>query len=81
MKRHRRSYLSGLFYNTGNYDVRTVGEGFGFSRQFTDTINQELMDDERIAMERQKAEAQRLAEEQENADKPTENPNDMPERQ
>jgi hypothetical protein len=48
MRRHRRSYLSGLFFNTGNYDLRSVDDTFGFTRQFADAINQEMMDDERL---------------------------------
>lgn len=55
MRRHRRSYLSGLFFNTGNYDVRSEENNFGFTRQFSEKINQEMMDDERIELERKKA--------------------------
>lgn len=56
MRRHRRSYLSGLFFNTGNYDVRSEESNLEFTRQFSDAINQEMMDDERIELERRKAE-------------------------
>ncbi|SIQ58862.1 hypothetical protein [Pontibacter lucknowensis] len=59
MRRHRRSYLSGLFFNTGNYDVPTVDTSFGFSRQFTDTVSQGLMDDERVEREHQKEDAEK----------------------
>lgn len=55
MRRHRRGYLSGLFFNTGNYDVRSEENNFGFTRQFSEAINQEMMDDERIELEHKKA--------------------------
>jgi hypothetical protein len=48
MRKHRTSYMEGLFYTTGNYHQRTLGDIFGFSRQYTDTISQEMLDDERI---------------------------------
>jgi hypothetical protein len=48
MRRHRRGYLSGLFFNTGNYDVRSEENNLEFTRQFSDAINQEMMDDERL---------------------------------
>ncbi|MBD1398006.1 hypothetical protein H9Q13_12585 [Pontibacter sp. JH31] len=54
MRRHRRGYLSGLFFNTGNYDVRSEENNFGFTRQFSEAINQEMMDDERMELEHKK---------------------------
>jgi hypothetical protein len=59
MRRHRRSYLSGLFFNTGNYDLRSVDDTFGFTRQFADAINQEMMDDERLERKHKQEEAKK----------------------
>jgi hypothetical protein len=40
--------MEGLFYNTGNYHRTRMSDVFSFSRQYTDTINQGMLDDERI---------------------------------
>ena len=69
MKRRRSSYLSGLFFNTGNYNERTVDQSFAYTRQFADVTNERLLDDERI-------ENKRKQEEQLKKDEPTNKPND-----
>jgi hypothetical protein len=57
MRRHRRGYLSGLFFNTGNYDVRSEENNLGFTRQFSEAINQEMMDDERLEQKHKQEDA------------------------
>lgn len=48
MRRHRRN--TGLeISDTWNYSLRTVDNSLGFTREFTDATNQEMMDEERIA--------------------------------
>lgn len=80
MRRRRESFLSGLFFNTGNYNLPTVNDSFGYSRQFIDTVNQEMLAEERIEMEHKKAAAHEAEEHKdEQADKPVENPDDLPE--
>lgn len=48
MRRNRRRHITDLFYNTGDLNERTVDESFTFSREFTNTINQEMLEEERI---------------------------------
>ncbi len=48
MRKHRTRYMEGLFYNTGNYHESRMGDAFGFTRQYADTVSQQLLDDERI---------------------------------
>ncbi|MCX2738407.1 hypothetical protein [Pontibacter anaerobius] len=48
MRRHRRNEGLGIS-DTWNYTLRTVGDSLGFTREFTDSVNQEMMDEERIA--------------------------------
>ena len=51
MRRSRRDYNSGLISDTWNYHLRTVEDSFGFSREFTNALNQEMLDGERIERE------------------------------
>lgn len=48
MRRPRRSSMSGMFYNTGDLSERTVDESLGFTREFTDRTNQEMLTEERL---------------------------------
>ena len=48
MRRHRRNEGLGIS-NTWNLTLSTVGDSLGFTREFTDSVNQGMMDDERIA--------------------------------
>lgn len=59
MRRHRRRESPGLISDTWNYSQRTVDDSLGFARGFTDTINQEMLDEERIEMKRKKEQEQR----------------------
>ncbi|WP_299755946.1 hypothetical protein [uncultured Pontibacter sp.] len=47
MKRHRRS-STGSISDTWNYNLSSVDDSLGFTRQFTDAVNQEMLDEERI---------------------------------
>ncbi|WP_276497681.1 hypothetical protein [Pontibacter litorisediminis] len=47
MKRHRRT-STGSISDTWNYSLSTVGESLGFTRSFTDALNQEMLDEERV---------------------------------
>lgn len=51
MRRYRRSFLSGLFFNTGNYNLPTVDDSLGVSRSFSDGINDEMLREERLERE------------------------------
>lgn len=59
MRRHRRRESPGLISDTWNYSQRTVDDSFGFTRSFTDTVKQEMLDEERIEMKHKKEEEQR----------------------
>ena len=48
--------LSGLFFNTGDRQEKTVDESFTHSRHYADTINEGMMEGER--MEHKKEEEQ-----------------------
>ncbi|MBC5774171.1 hypothetical protein H8S95_08865 [Pontibacter sp. KCTC 32443] len=54
MRRRRLNSLSGLFFNTGERREVTVDDSFGFSRQFADTINEGMMEDERLEHKRER---------------------------
>jgi hypothetical protein len=58
MRRPRRGSITGIS-DTWNYRLRTVDDSFGFTRDFTDKVNQEMLDEERIEMKHRKEEAQR----------------------
>ena len=51
MRRHRRNFLSGLFFNTGNYNLPSVDDSLGVSRSFSDGINDEMLREERLERE------------------------------
>jgi len=59
MRRIRRDYNAGLVSNTWNYNLRTVGDSLGFTKDFTNAVNQEMLDEERIQMKHEKEEEQR----------------------
>lgn len=63
MRRHRRNEGLGIS-NTWNYTLRTVGDSLGFTREFTDSISQEMMDDERIARKHRLEKEQRHEQDQ-----------------
>jgi hypothetical protein len=58
-RRRGRGHLSDIFYNTGDFNERTVGEGFGFTRQFSDSVRQEMLEEERLKMKHDKEDALR----------------------
>ncbi|TPE44892.1 hypothetical protein [Pontibacter mangrovi] len=47
MRRHRRR-STGEISDTWNYTLSSVDDSMGFTRDFTDALNQEMMDEERI---------------------------------
>ena len=51
MRRNRRDYNPGLISNTWNYNLRTVEDSLGFTKDFTNAVNKEMLDEERIEME------------------------------
>ncbi|MFD3002822.1 4a-hydroxytetrahydrobiopterin dehydratase [Pontibacter toksunensis] len=59
MRRHRRRESPALISDTWNYSQRTVDDSLGFTRDFTDTVSQEMLDEERIEMKRKKEQEQR----------------------
>lgn len=62
MRRRRsgRDHLSDIFYNTGDMSERTVNESFGFSREFTDATNQEMLEEERLQRKHRLEKEQRM---------------------
>jgi hypothetical protein len=59
MRRPRRSYGTGLISDTWNYNLRTTDDSFDFTRKFTDTVSQEMLDEERIEKKHKTQEEQR----------------------
>lgn len=47
MRRHRRSSI-GSISDTWNYNLSSVDDSLGFTREFTDAVSQEMLDEERI---------------------------------
>ncbi|AKD03077.1 hypothetical protein POKO110462_09810 [Pontibacter korlensis] len=47
MRRHVRSSTGGIS-DTWNYSLSSINDSLGFTRYFTNTVNQELLDEERI---------------------------------
>ena len=74
MRRHRTSFLSGLFFNTGNYTLPSVDDSLGVSRRFSDSINDEMLREERLEREHRRA---REHKQDEPTDKPAEDPNNI----
>ncbi|MHC2992629.1 hypothetical protein OB13_13935 [Pontibacter sp. HJ8] len=72
MRRHRGSFLSGLFFNTGNYNLPSAGDNLGFTHQFSDALNDEMLREERLEREHRRAGEHK---EDEPGDKPAEDPN------
>ena len=53
MRRSRLMPLSGLFFNTGDWQEKTVDESFTHSRHYADTVNEGLMEDERLEQKKE----------------------------
>jgi hypothetical protein len=71
MRRHGRSFLTGLFFNTGNYNLPSVNDSLGVSRSFSDSINDEMLREERIEREHRRASEHK-------PDEPTDQPAEDP---
>ncbi|MFD2246282.1 hypothetical protein [Pontibacter ruber] len=52
MRRHRRP-STGAISDTWNYSQRSADESLEFTHQFTDTVNEPLMEEDRIEHEKQ----------------------------
>jgi len=70
-----RSFLSGLFFNTGNYNLPSVDDSLGASRGFSEGINDEMLREERLEREHRRAREHKLQDEP--TDKPAEDPNNI----
>ena len=75
MRRHIRSFLSGLFFNTGNYNLPNADDSLGTSRGFSEGISDEMLREERLEREHRRAREHKLQDEQLN--KPAEDPNNI----
>lgn len=62
MRRPRRNSGPGWISDTWNYSQRSVEDSFGFTRGFTDAINQGMLDEERLEKKHQKEEEQKREE-------------------
>ena len=63
MRRSRLMPLSGLFFNTGDRQEKTVDESLTYSRHYTDSINESMMEGDRLEhkhAEEQKKQMQNL---------------------
>lgn len=76
MRRHRRNFLSGLFFNTGNYNLPSVDDSLGVSRSFSDGINDEMLREERLEREHSRLTNHKH---DEPTDRPANNPHDAAE--
>lgn len=53
MRRSRLMPLSGLFFNTGDRREKTVDESFTHTRHYADTINEGMMESDRLEHKKQ----------------------------
>lgn len=63
MRRHRRNAGLGIS-DTWNYTLSEVGDSLGFTREYTDRVSPEMIDNERIARKHRLEREHRQDEEQ-----------------
>lgn len=58
MRRNRRGHLRDLFFNTGDLNERTVDESTRISRDYTNSLQEQMLEEERLKMKHKNEEDQ-----------------------
>ena len=59
MRRNRRRPMDGLFYNTGDMYERTVNDSINVSRGYTDSLQEQMYEQERMTHKKEEDEINR----------------------
>lgn len=60
MRRNRRRPMDGIFYNTGDMYEKSVSDSINVSRSYTDSLQEPMLEEERIKHKKEEEERNRL---------------------